>query len=706
MGTDLPTGTVTFLFTDVEGSTRLLHELGPERFADALAVHRRLIREAVAAHGGVEVDTQGDAFFLAFPTAPGALAAAAAMTTALARGPIRVRIGLHTGTPLLSAEGYVGEDVHRAARIAAAGHGGQVLVSSATASLVDATFRDLGPHRLKDLSAPQKIFQIGEGEFPPLRTLYLTNLPIPSTAFLGRARELSDVGSFLARPDVRLLTLTGAGGTGKTRLALQAAALAGDEYPDGVYWVPLAPLRDPGLVVPAASQAIGADDSLASFIGGKRMLLLFDNFEQVVEASSDLGAVLTSCPRLKILVTSREPLHISGEQEYAVSTLVHEEGVALFLARARAVVPEFAADEAVSQICRRLDDLPLAIELAAARVKALNAAQILARIDRRLPLLTGGARDVPERQRTLRATIEWSYELLTAAEQGLFARLAVFSGGCRLEAAENVAAADLDTLQSLVDKSLIRHTDDRFWMLETVREYATERFGELADESAVRERHLAFYLALAEPAYGHLTSASDWFAVLDPEHDNFRAAIEWAAEVRPQAAAQLASAVAEYWLQRGHGIEARERLIAVLAGYPDRDRVRARALTELGTVVGMTGEDREALGYLNQALELWRDVDGGPEEARALEMAGYCHVALGELEAARIAFEESLRSESEPVHPSWRSPSRWPGCASCSWLRETPGGPSRWRCSSTRSVLAMAPGEGHTRGCITSPTAR
>jgi predicted ATPase/class 3 adenylate cyclase len=642
MRTDLPSGTVTFLFTDIEGSTKLLHELGPEGYATALATHRQVIRDAVAAHGGVEVDTQGDAFFVAFPSAPGALAAAGAMTEALAGGPTHIRIGVHTGTPILTPEGYVGEDVHRAARIAAAGHGGQVLVSASTASLARTGLRDLGAHRLKDLSAPERIYQLGDAEFPPLKSLYRTNLPTPTTAFLGREQELGEVGALLSRQDLRLLTLTGAGGTGKTRLALQAAAQASEDYPDGVYWVSLAPLRDPALVMPTASQAIGAEDGLAEFIGDKRLLLLLDNFEQVAGAASELAALLWSCPRLKLMVTSREPLHVTGEQEYAVSTLAHEEGVALFLVRARAVQPDFAADGAVSEICRRVDDLPLAIELAAARVKALSGGQILARINQRLPLLTGGARDLPERQRTLRATIDWSYELLVSAEQELFARLAVFSGGCTLEAAEAVAVADLDTLQSLVDKSLVRHTDDRFWMLETVREYAAERFQALADAAAVRDRHLNFYLALAERAYAQLASASDWFAVLDPEHDNIRAAIGWAAEVRPQAAAELAAGVGEYWLQRGYGGEAQERLVDALTGYPNRDAARARALTELGTVTAMAGDDLKGLEYLREAIVVWREIGGGPGEARALEMAGYCHTALGDLDAARIAFEQSL----------------------------------------------------------------
>jgi class 3 adenylate cyclase len=325
---DLPSGTVTFLFTDVEGSTRLLHELGAEAYADALAEQRRVVREAFGAFGGVEVDTQGDAFFCVFPTAPGAIAAATTLTKALATSPIRVRVGVHTGTPLLAEEGYVGEDVHRAARIASCGHGGQVLVSSSTASLVSHDgLRDLGEHRLKDLSAPERIYQFGEGAFPALTSLYRTNLPTPATPFLGRERELVEVASLLAREDVRLLTLTGPGGTGKTRLALQAAAEASERYRDGVYWVPLARLRDPALVLGEAAQALGSQDGLASHIADKAMLLLFDNFEQVVEAASGLAELLASCPKLGLLVTSRELLQVPGEQAYPVPPLADEDGV-------------------------------------------------------------------------------------------------------------------------------------------------------------------------------------------------------------------------------------------------------------------------------------------------------------------------------------------------------------------------------------------
>ena len=437
------------------------------------------MRAAFAAHGGAEVDTQGDAFFVAFPTAPGALAAAAASLDGLAGGPISVRIGLHTGTPLLTDEGYVGEDVHRAARIAACGHGGQVLVSISTAALVDSeVLHDLGEHRLKDLSAPERIYQLGEAEFPALKSLYRTNLPIPATSFLGRETELFEVAALLARDDVRLLTLTGPGGTGKTRLALQAAAEASDAYPDGVFWVPLAPLRDSALVLEEAARAVGANDGLAEHVADKKLLLLLDNFEHLLDAAAGLAGPLAICPNLRLIVTSREPLHLSGEQEYPVPPLASNEGVELFSSRARAIRPDYVPTAAVAEICRRLDDLPLALELAAARIKALSPEQILERLEQRLPLLTGGARDLPERQRTLRATIEWSHDLLQESEQRLFARLAVFRGGCTLDAAEDICDADLDTLQSLVDKSLLRHNEERYWMLETIREYATEKLDE------------------------------------------------------------------------------------------------------------------------------------------------------------------------------------------------------------------------------------
>jgi class 3 adenylate cyclase len=404
---ELPTGTVTFLFTDIEGSTRLLHELGAEGYAAALAEHRRLIRDACAARGGVEVDTQGDAFFFAFPTAPGGLDAAAELTGALASSPIRVRVGVHTGTPLVTDEGYVGADVHRASRIAAAGHGAQVLVSSSTAALVEIELTDLGEHRFKDLSAPERVYQLGDAEFPPLRSLYRTNLPVPATPFLGRERELSDVVELLSRQDVRLLTLTGPGGTGKTRLAMQAVAEASDGYPDGVFWVPLAPLRDADIVLDHVAQVVGSGGKLSLEVGDKRMLLLLDNFEHLVGAASGLPQVLADCPNLVVVTTSRELLQLQGEHAYPVPTLDDRDGVALFVARARAVTPDFDADGTVLELCERLDNLPLALELAASRTRHLTPEQLLERLSTSLDLLQGG-RDADPRQATLRATIAWS----------------------------------------------------------------------------------------------------------------------------------------------------------------------------------------------------------------------------------------------------------------------------------------------------------
>ena len=458
MRDDLPAGTVTFLFTDVEGSTKLLHSLGAEGYADALAEHRRVIREACAREDGVEVDTQGDAFFFAFPTAPGALVAASAFTGALASGQVQVRVGLHTGTPLLTDEGYVGDDVHRAARIAASGHGGQVLVSAASAQLVERELRDLGEHRLKDLSAPERVYQLGDGDFPALKSLYRTNLPVPATPFLGREQELAEVVELLGADDTRLLTLTGPGGTGKTRLALQAAGLTSDAYPDGVYWIPLAPLRDATLVLATAGQTLGSKNGLAEHISDKAMLCLFDNFEQVVDAGPELAGLLAECPNLDVLVTSRERLRVSGEQTYPVPPLAESDGEALFTTRARAVDPAFTPSESVRELCLRLDELPLALELAAARTALFSPEQLLDKLSQRLDLLKG-SRDADPRQQTLRATIEWSYDLLSDDERRLFRRLAVFSGGCAYEAAEEIAEADPDTLQSLLDKSLVRRLD-------------------------------------------------------------------------------------------------------------------------------------------------------------------------------------------------------------------------------------------------------
>jgi predicted ATPase/class 3 adenylate cyclase len=640
---DLPSGTVTFLFTDVEGSTRLLHELGTAGYASALAEHRRTLRNSFDAHGGIEVDTQGDAFFIAFPTAPGALAAAGAALDGLSTSAIRVRMGVHTGTPHLDDEGYVGVDVHRAARIAAAGHGGQVLISASTAALLGTGgLRDLGEHRLKDLSAPERIYQLGAEDFPPLKSLYRTNLPVPATPFVGREHELVEVRRLL--DDTRLLTLTGPGGMGKTRLGLQAAAEAAERYPDGIFWVPLAPLRDPELVLATAGQALGVNDDLAEHLADKSLLLVFDNFEHVVEAAPRLSELLASCPNVNLLVTSREPLRIPGEQAYPVPALEPDEGTELFVARARAALPSFVTGAAVTELCARLENLPLALELAAARVRVLSPEQLVERISQRLDLLKAG-RGVDPRQQTLRATIEWSHELLGEDEQRLFARLAVFVGGCTLESAEAVCDADLDTLESLVDKSLVRVREgSRFWMLETIREYAVERLEESGEAQNRQRRHAEHFLAFAEEAQPHTHAFSrEWIERLEHEHDNLRAALDHlAASGENELVLQLAGALSNFWQSGGYVAEGRHRLQSALQAEERPTAARARALTGAALMAYASGDVTAATSIAEEGLELHRRL-GDPRGA-ALDLNVLCIASIeeGELERARQFAEESL----------------------------------------------------------------
>jgi predicted ATPase/class 3 adenylate cyclase len=644
---DLPTGTVTFLFTDVEGSTRLLHELGAEDYAEALGAHRRLIREACVGQGGVEVDTQGDAFFFAFPTAPGALVAAAGFTEALGRGLIAVRVGVHTGTPLLTDEGYIGGDIHRAARIAACGHGGQILVSASTAQLVTSRLLDLGEHRLKDLSAPERIYQLGDEEFAALKSLYRTNLPVPATAFLGREQELAEVVDLLTGDGARLLTLTGPGGTGKTRLALQAAGMAADAYPDGVWWIPLAPLRDAGLVLATAGHALGSKNGVAEHIADRSMLCLFDNFEQVVKAGPDLAALISKCPNLDVLVTSRERLRVSGEQTYPVPQLAESDGEALFLTRARAVDPTFTTSDVVRDLCLRLDELPLALELAAARTALLSPEQLLAKLSQRLDLFKG-ERDADPRQQTLRATIEWSYELLADDEQRLFSRLAIFTGGCTYEAAEEIAGADPDTLQSLLDKSLLRKRDSqagpRYWMLETMREYAAERLEESGEADELRRRHAEYFLALAEEAFPQLTgSPRPWLERLDADHDNFRAVLDRLESAgRTREALQLAGALYRFWNLRGYLLEGRERLEPLLAREPAGTSARLRALHGAAVMASSTGDPETAEMRAEEARDLARTLGDAWGEGYAVYMLAVVATECQDWSGALRLFEVSL----------------------------------------------------------------
>jgi predicted ATPase/class 3 adenylate cyclase len=641
---ELPTGTVTFLFSDVEGSTRLLDELGSHEYATALAEHRQVMRNAFARHGGVEVDTQGDAFFAAFPTADGAVAAATDIQQALADGPVRVRIGLHTGAPYLAPEGYVGADVHRAARIAAAGHGGQVLISAATRSLVSANVTDLGEHRLKDLSAPERIYQVGSEQFPPLKSLRRTNIPVPPTAFVGREQELQELLRLLA--GTRLLTLTGPGGTGKSRLALQAAGAAAERFPDGIYWVPLAALRDPRLVLEETARAVGAADGLVAHIADKAMLVVLDNFEHLMQAAGGLATLLAACPNLRLLVTSRELLRLPGEQAYPVPPLRAHDGRALFVARARASDPGFDASRRVDELCARLDNLPLALELAAARVRVLSTEELLDRLGQRLDLLKAG-RTADPRQQTLRTTIEWSYDLLDEDERRLFVRLSVFHGGWTLDAAEQICDADLDILEALVDKSLVRHSGKRFAMLETIREYAAERF----KDPEIRRRHAEYFLALAEDAAPHLLRGDPklWLDRLGSDHDNLRAALDHLSDVGAGELEQrLAGALWRFWQRRGHFAEGRRRLERALRADERPTKARAWALFGAAVLIGDSRDNVSARLLFELALPIFEGVGDAHAAARARMNLGVMAVWVErDLVRARSLLEEAVRAFKE-----------------------------------------------------------
>jgi predicted ATPase/class 3 adenylate cyclase len=639
MRADLPAGTVTFLFTDVEGSTKLLHELGAEAYAERLAEHRRVVRQACSARAGIEVDTQGDAFFVAFPTPQGALEAAQAINEELASGRIALRIGLHTGTPLLTEEGYVGEDVHFAARVAASAHGGQVVLSQATRALLDEhhPLVELGEHRLKDIPEPVAIYQLGEGQFPPLKTISNTNLPRPASSFVGRERELSGV---LARIEggARLLTLTGPGGSGKTRLALEAAAALVPEYKAGVFWVGLASLRDPALVAETIAQTLGAKEGLVEHIGERELLLLLDNLEQVIEAAPELSSLLQGCRNLTLLVTSRELLRVQGEIEYPVLPLADAEAVSLFCERAQT-----GATEEIAELCRRLDNLPLAIELAAARAKALSPAQLLERLSQRLDLLKGG-RDTDARQQTLRATIAWSYELLSADEQRLFWRLSVFAGGCTLEAAEEVAAADLDTLQSLVEKSLLRLTNERYWMLETIREYAAERLEQAGEAPKVRRRRAMFFADRGVEAGAGLKGPEQeaWLQRVEAERDNLLVSLGELDPVHDAARMFRFAGYGVYFFLRGglrHLLDALEEALR----YSDADSDDRLKATYVAAACAM------ALGRLDTASELAPDLLAQARRSaeredlsRALDVNVSVAIELNRTDEARAFLDESL----------------------------------------------------------------
>jgi predicted ATPase len=634
-----PSGTVTLVFTDIEGSTALLEILGAEAYRDALADHRRTLRDAFGAHSGFEVDDAGDGLFYAFASASEAVRAVDQAMASLADGPVRIRVGVHTGEPLVDPPKYVGPEVHKAARIMSAAHGGQVLLSGATRELVAEDVLDLGRHRLKDFADHVSLYQLGSDRFPPLRTISNTNLPLPLSSFIGREREVREVVSLVRDEAARLVTLAGPGGTGKTRLALETAGELVSEFGAGVFWIGLAPVRDRALVLDTIAQTLGAKQELAAHIGDKQLLLVLDNLEQVVESAVELAALLRACPKLRLLVTSRELLRIDGEVVYGVPALAEPEAVELFCARAR-----IDPDETVAELCGQLDNLPLALELAAARVRVLTPAQILERISQRLDLFRGG-RDADPRQQTLRATIAWSCELLSTDEQRLFARMAVFRGGCTLEAAEDVVGANLDALQSLVDKSLLRHSEERFWMLQTIREYARELLEGGSEGDAVRSRHADHYVALSELARTErFKRGLTWVRRLEAEHDNLRAALDHLQDRNPSRYLQLAGALGWFWEARSHFAEGSRRIEHGLASPVEDGPLTARALSSLGLIDAVGGAFATALRRLEEAIELWQGVGDEVELVAARDGLGWALYLRGEGGESRALelFEQNL----------------------------------------------------------------
>jgi predicted ATPase/class 3 adenylate cyclase/tetratricopeptide (TPR) repeat protein len=698
-GQPFPTGTVTFLLTDIEGSTRL-RQAQPAAYRISLVVHDTLLREAIESHGGHVFRTLGDNFCAAFATAAEALQAALAAQQALheakwGSAPMRVHIALHTGDAELRVDGhYDGFTLARAARLLAAGHGGQTLLSAATQTLVHeqlpagASLRDLGEYRLNSLARPENIFQlVAPGlpdTFPALKTLDSTghNLPLQLTSFIGREHEISEARRLLHSS--RLLTLTGPGGTGKTRLALQVAAEMLTDFPHGAWLVELAPIAQPELVPQAVAQALALraetdgplQQVLAEHLRDQTVLLILDNCEHLVEACAQLAdQLLRAAPGLRILATSREALGIAGESSYPVpplslpdprqlpplETLVQSEAARLFVERTVAVRPDFTlTDEiapAVAQICRRLDGIPLAIELAAARVRALSVEQIAARLDDRFRLLAGGNRTSPPRQQTLRGAIDWSYELLADAERVLLRRLAVFTGGWTLEAAEQVAAGQgdvLDPLTQLVGKSLVLSEERpgqaaRFGMLETIREYAHEKLTQAGEAEAMQGRHLAFYLALAEEAAPELRRHGQliWMKRLDQENDNLRAALSWALKTDEAAAAlRLTGALIEFWNIRFYGSEGRRWLETALNlqashGSLARSAWRARALVGAGGLAGDT-DLAACQSRVEESLSIYRELGDKAGMAYALLILGALRPLPSDSGTALRLYEEAL----------------------------------------------------------------
>jgi predicted ATPase/class 3 adenylate cyclase len=696
---ELPSGTVTFFFSDMEGSTRLLQRLG-EKYDHVKTRHEAIVRAAIADGGGRELGTEGDSFFAVFASPMEAVVAAVRVQSGLAATSwpddvyVRVRIGLHTGEARWIGNDYVGLDIHRAARIAAAAHGGQILVSDATRALVERTVpagtrvRDLGLHRLKDLTDPERLHQVVieglEQDFPTPRTLEArpNNLPGHLTAFIGRRDEITRIRELVEAH--RLVTLTGTGGIGKTRLALAVAAEALDRFQDGAFFVDLSSIDDPELVPSAVAAALRArvepgrspNEAVADHLRGKELLLVLDNFEHLVDgAAGVVDTLLREAPGAKALATSRIPLRLYGEQQFSVpplaladpsdagkEDLADLEAVALFAERAAAARSDFGVDPSnlpvIAEITARLDGLPLAIELAASRIKLLSPKQLLQRLDQRLPLLTAVDRNVPERQRTVRRTIEWSYEMLEAAEQQMFTRIAVFAGGTDLEAVEAIvnpgAELRLDTLDglaTLVEYNLVRTVDSsdgalRLAMLETIREYGLERLAEGGDEPVIRRRHAEHWTRVVEEASGGLAGREQatWARRLELDHDNFRGALSWTLRsAETGAGLRLAVALEHFWRVSGHFGEALrwfEELLALPTAHEVR-LIRARALTAAGDLAGWVGAIDAQLRLGTEAATIYRDLGDLKGLGNALAVLGWADLHMGSLDAGRAKLEEA-----------------------------------------------------------------
>lgn len=685
---ELPAGTVTFLFTDIEGSTKLVQRLG-RAFKDLLEEHQRLIREAVERHGGVEIRSMGDGLFVAFARASSAVAAAVEAQRALNAhrwpedSPIRVRMGLHTGDAIVAAGDYVGLAVHEAARVSAAGHGGQILITEATrALLVDgvpagASLADLGMHRLKDLLEPIRLYQVDHPELPsgfaPLKSLSVqpNNLPLHLTSFIGRDAEVSELAKVI--PTVRLLTLVGMGGTGKTRLALEAAGDLLASFGEGVWFVDLAPVTDPAAVPHAVLAALGAReepdrdplDTAAERIGDGSMLLILDNCEHLIDRCAAVAdRLLRACGALRILATSREPLGVDGETIRRIPPLglppdddteaaLASDSVRLFVARALSAGQPFALTDAtvgaIARICARLDGIPLAVELAAARARVLSPEQIADRLDDVFAVLGRGARTVPERQRTLRAAIEWSDDLLDKDERRMFHRLSVFEGRFALEAAEGVCASDelpveqvVDLLDGLVQRSLIALAPDaggsRYRLLTVVRSFATERLHASGEQDALRDRHLAWFAARTRSLAGDLKAAA--LEALEADLDDMRAALRWGLEGGDRAMGlMLLRALSNFWMVRGHLREGRGWLTAYLGATLEPP---AWLLRDAGDLAQRLGALDEAEALHEEAFERARAEGDAFTELSTLSSLGDAAHARGDLALAQERYEAAL----------------------------------------------------------------